>query len=121
MTRKVIRGGAGSLISLRAGTFQLSAKLDGRLVLDRPHFIEGQQFRLVPDFRQKPTDLQYISHVRKRRRRLQLAAQAGIQARPETQPANRKITLSAFENGISGWYRLKISATKDVLRQIVCL
>ncbi len=106
-TRKMIRGGPGCLVGLRSGPCHLCAEPDGRLVLDRSHHFEWEQFRLVPDFHWKIAFPQYASYIRMLRHRRRLKTRAGIRV-SEAHSDNRKLTLSVTENGMSGWYRLKI-------------
>lgn len=113
--RKMLRGGPGCLVGLKSGSLHLCSEPDGRLVLDRPHLFEREQFRLVPDFHRKTNLPQHLSPVHMFRHKSRPIVRAGIRASPEAKPENRKLTLSVFENGISGWYRLKIDSPKGLL------
>ncbi len=115
---KTIRGGPGSLIDLRTGANLLRAEPDGRLVVDVSRGSGRGQFRLVPDFRQSPVFQQSVSITRKFWNRRRRATRVKSPARPGEQSVNHQISLSAVENSVSGWYRLKIQPPEDVWRRI---
>jgi hypothetical protein len=116
MRSKGIRGGPGCFIDLKTGEYLLRAEPDGRLVLDQSRCLARGRFRVVPDFRQMRGLQRRLPITRKFWRRRHLIAQAAIPGPTEGMLVNRQITLSAFKNGISGWYRLKIEPPEDVWR-----
>jgi hypothetical protein len=117
MTHKIIRGGPQCLVGLKTGPYQLRATADGRLVLDPTLHSEPQQFRLVRDFGDASDHARDRATERHTRCSRKLLRSHTILGQPDSRAEKREMTLSARDNGISGWYCLKIEPPSLVPRK----